>query len=337
MVVQTITSSVRGKAVGSSRRLFMTVALLVGALLAGGSSADALDKIHFGTATGVAWAFIPPDIGIKQGIFANYGLDVDVTSFGGDQKLQLAMASDAIDIGFGGGPAMVFSAKGGASIAVAALAGAPRDVSVVVGADSAIKTVTDLKGKTLSAAAAGSLTYWLVQRLSVQEGWGQDSIHIVALGGFQPSFAALTTHQVDAMMSSTEAGYMLEEKQQGRNLVGMEKYAPQFITHVIFARNKLIAENPDLVDRALKGIFATVAFMKTHKAETSTVAEASLNLSPMAASKTYDNEIGMLEDDGHFDPAAVAVLKQSFVDMNAVTTKPDDSQILTTRFVPVRP
>ena len=55
------------------------------------------------------------------------------------------------------------------------------------------------------------------------------------------------------------------------------------------------------------------------------------------ASRAYDQEIGMLEDDGHFDAEAVAVLKKSCVDMGILDKEPADDQILTTRFVPVKP
>jgi hypothetical protein len=44
----------------------------------------------------------------------------------------------------------------------------------------------------------------------------------------------------------------------------------------------------------------------------------------------------MLEDDGHFDPAAVAVIKDSLLDMNMLDAKPSDDQLFTTKFVPVK-
>jgi hypothetical protein len=53
--------------------------------------------------------------------------------------------------------------------------------------------------------------------------------------------------------------------------------------------------------------------------------------------KTYDYEISMLETDGHFDPEAVAVLKDSFVGMGILTEKPADDQLFTTKFLPVKP
>jgi hypothetical protein len=62
-----------------------------------------------------------------------------------------------------------------------------------------------------------------------------------------------------------------------------------------------------------------------------------LHESPAVASKTYDYEISMLEDDGSFDPKAIAVIKDSLVDMKMLDTKPSDDQLFTTKFVPVTP
>jgi hypothetical protein len=45
----------------------------------------------------------------------------------------------------------------------------------------------------------------------------------------------------------------------------------------------------------------------------------------------------MLEDDGTFDPQAIEMLKQSFVDLGTLPKKPDNDLILTTQFVPVMP
>jgi phthalate 4,5-dioxygenase len=42
-------------------------------------------------------------------------------------------------------------------------------------------------------------------------------------------------------------------------------------------------------------------------------------------------------DDGCFDPAAVEVIKDSFIDMGQLSQRPTIDQLLTTRFVPVKP
>jgi NitT/TauT family transport system substrate-binding protein len=317
------------------RRFGITAALLT--LVFAAAPANALDKVRAAKSVNTAWAFIPLDVGNAAGIWAKYGLDVEISALQGDAKLQQALASDSMDFGLGSGPSMAFAVKGSPVVAVAAFAGEPRNISVVVAANSPIKTVADLKGKLLSVTTAGSLTDWLVHRLSAQEGWGTDGIRTVALGGFEPSVPALKTGQIDGIMAATEAGYLLEEKGEGRILTGMEDYAPKFHTHVIFARKALVAQQPDLVKRFLQGFFASVAYMKANKDATSAVAEDVLHESPAVASKTYDYEISMLESDGHFDPQAVAVLKDSFVGMGILSERPADDQLFTTQFLPVKP
>ena len=321
-------------------RTYLTLgsaAALAIAMLSGTPAAYALDKIHVGNPSDIAWAFVPPYVGIEAGIFKKYDLEVDVASFGGDQKMQQALNAGSIDIGLGGGPAMSFVVKGAPVMAVAALFGPPKNISIVIPYDSPIKSPSELKGKLVSSSPVGSLTAWLLQRVSLDNGWGTDGIKIAALGGFEPGVAAMRTHQIDAMMSSVEGGLTLEERKIGRNLVAMDKYAPKFVTHVVFTRRDLIASNPKLVDRFLKGLFATIAYMKTHKTETVKVSVEQMHESPTVAEKTYDDEIGTFTTDGTFDPEGVAVLKQSFLDMGMLKEKPTDDQMYSTQFLPVKP
>ncbi len=319
----------------SNRRAF-ALAMLLGSAFLTAHPALALDKVRAVKAASVAWTFSVLDIGMAEGIFQKYGIDVDISSAGGDAKVQQALASDSVDFGLGSGPSMAFTAKGAPEIAVAAFAGPPKNISILVGADSPLKTVQDLKGKTVAVTTAGSLTEWLAQQIGIQEGWGQDGVKTAALGTFDASFAALEAHQVDGIVAATEAGYRLEEKHAGRNLIGLEKYAPNFITHVIYARKALVSEKPDLVKRFLQGYFATIHFMKTNKDKTDEISGKVLSASPAVSAKTYDAEISMFLDDGTFDPKAVEVLKKSWLAMGTLSTVPANDQVFTTEFVPVK-
>lgn len=299
--------------------------------------ARAADKVHAAKAAGVAWTFTLLDVGIEEGIFAKYGLDVDTTDMAGDARLQQALASGAVDFGLGSGPSMALAAKGGQAIAVAAFAGEPRNIAIIVGPDSSIKTVADLKGKTMGTTTKGSLTEWLVQQLSRQRGWGDNGIPMVELGTFDASVAALKVHQVDGIVGALEAGYLLEEKGAGKVLTGLQGVAPKFHTHVVFARDELVKNNPDLVRRFLKGVFASIAFMKANKEKTTEIATKVLHQSPAVMNRTWDYEISMFETDGHFDPQAIAVMQKSFVDMGLAPEKIPDDKLFTTQFLPVRP
>jgi NitT/TauT family transport system substrate-binding protein len=311
--------------------------LLAGAILcASGSAGFAADKIRAGKAVGSQWAFIPLDVGVAQGMFAKYGLDVEVTTMTGEAKMAQGLASDSLDVGLAGSPGAALSVKGAPLIAVAALTDRPRNFSVVVTADSPIKSVADLKGKLISGATAGGLPEWLIRRLAVIEGWGPDGIRTIALGSPEASLAAVRTHQVDAMMTSTALGHRLETDGTGRIVTGMGDYFPHFHTEFVFARTLFVQDHPDLVQRFLKGLFASVAFVKANKDKTTEIAARIVNQSPTVMSLTYDSEVSTLSNDGAFDPEAIKVLKESFLDMGILSAVPKDEEILTTEFVPVK-
>jgi len=310
------------------------VLLIAGALI--GGAAHANDRVRVGKAQGSAWTFLPLDVGVEQGSFAKQGIEIEISDLAGDAKLQQALAAGAIDFGLGSGPGMAFAAKGAPAIAVAAFAGPPRNISAIVLHSSNIQKIADLKGKTIAVSTTGSLSDWLAKQMAIQEGWGQDGIRAVPLGAIPASIAALKAKQVDAVVLATEAGYRLEEQNEGHVLASLDRYAPNFITHVVFAQKSLVVSNPSLITRFLRGFFDAIAFVKTHKEETSRLAERVLLQSPGLARKVYDLEAGMFLDDGRFEPRAVAVLKQSFLDMKTLRNEPADAELFTTQFVPIK-
>jgi NitT/TauT family transport system substrate-binding protein len=309
--------------------------LLIASALIGGV-AHASDRVRVGKSQGSAWTFLPLDIGVEQGLFARQGIDVEISDLAGDAKLQQAFAAGGIDFGLGSGPGMAFAAKGSPVIAVAAFAGPPRNISAIVLHNSNIQNIADLKGKTIAVSTTGSLSDWLAKQMAIQEGWGQDGIRAAPLGAIPTSIAALKTRQVDAVVLATEAGFRLEEQKEGHVLATLDRYAPNFITHVVFAQKSLVQSNPGLVTRFLRGFFDAIAFIKTHKEETSRLAERVLLMSPTLARRVYDLEAGMFLDDGRFDPPAVATLKQSFLEMKTLRSEPADAELFTTQFVPIK-
>src|SRR5262249_44062630 len=90
--------------------------LALGAFLAGAfastAAAAAADRVRVGKAVPFAWTFTPIDVGIAVGIFAKHGLELEVTGFAGDARLQQGLVSDSIDFGLGSGAGMGFLAKG---------------------------------------------------------------------------------------------------------------------------------------------------------------------------------------------------------------------------------
>jgi ABC-type nitrate/sulfonate/bicarbonate transport system substrate-binding protein len=283
-----------------------------------------------------AFQFSPLDIGMEAGIFQKHGLELKTPQLDSAAKVHQALAAGDVDMALASGPDMAFIAKGSPAKSVAAMASQPSMLSVVVAADSPIKSPADLKAKKLSVTSTGSLTYWLAHQLSRKEGWGLDGIEVVALGAQTAQLAALRTHQTDAMVMDLTAAYRLEESHDGRIIVTFSDIVPSFHMHVIHATNAILAKNPDAVRRFLAGWFETIAYMRTHRAETVKVVARVVNVPEHIANRAYDVVMPVLSSDGCFDPKALEVLRHSYVEMGLLDTEPDMSKLYTEAYLPAR-
>jgi NitT/TauT family transport system substrate-binding protein len=316
------------RAVSSAAAAILALALV--------APASAAEKLRVGKAVAFAWTFTPLDVGMQMGIFAKHGIEVEASAFNGDARLQQGLTSDSIDIGIGSGPGMAFMVKGVPAKAVGAMAGVPRNMAVMVGYDSPIKTVDDLKGKKLGVTTVGSLTDWIGKRIGTQKGWGPAGITTVPVGGMPPARAAIKTNQIDGYIGALEIGISLEEAKEWRVITSATPFVDHFITHVFFVREDVIANRPQAVKAFLQGWQDTIAFMKANKAKTVEITSKVIQVAPSVIDRAYDQQIGIFSDDLSFDPRAVAVLKQSFIEMGLLKDIPEDKAMFTTQFLPVK-
>jgi NitT/TauT family transport system substrate-binding protein len=316
------------RAVSSAAAAILALALV--------APASAAEKLRVGKAVAFAWTFTPLDVGIQMGIFAKHGIEVEASAFNGDAKLQQGLTSDSVDIGIGSGPGMAFMVKGVPAKAVGVMAGVPRNMAVMVGYDSPIKTVDDLKGKKLGVTTVGSLTDWIGKRIGTQKGWGPAGITTVPVGGMPPARAAIKTNQIDGYIGALEIGISLEEAKEWRVITSATPFVDHFITHVFFVREDVIAKRPLAVKAFLQGWQDTIAFMKANKVKTVEITSKVVQVAPSVIDRAYDQQIGIFSDDLSFDPRAIAVLKQSFIEMGLLKDIPEDKAMFTTQFLPVK-
>jgi NitT/TauT family transport system substrate-binding protein len=315
---------------GNMLRLGLAALAIAGLGFAG--SANAADKLRVGKSVPIAWTFTPLDIGVEMGIFAKQNLEIEISSFGGDARLQQAMTANGVDIGLGSGPGMGFAAKGVPARAVAAFASSPHNLGIVIKPDSPFNDIKEMKGKKFAVTTRGSLTEWLLKRAALAQGWNHDDLVAVPLGSFETNYAAFKTGQVDGIVLAVESCYNLVDKNEAKIIANMASYAPQFHTHVHYARDELIEKNPDLIKRFLAGWFETIAFMKANKDKTVEISSRILKLPPQVVSRAYDEQIGMLQDNGKFNPEAIKVIKESLVAMEILDRQPKDEEMFSTKF-----
>jgi len=302
--------------------------------LPGLPSAIAAEKLRVGKAVPEAFSFVPLDIGMRHGMFAKHGLEIESIAFAGDARMQQAMASDSLDIALGSGPAMAFVAKGAPIKGVAAMAGPPLLMAIVTRLDGP-KTVDELKGKTVSVSTAGSLTYWLVSETSRRQGWGPNGINIAPMGAMPGQIAALKRGDIQGAIMDIGNAFDLEKRGEGRVLVRF-KDIQDFHIHVIFAADKLIAGRPEAIRSFLAGWFDTIAFIRQNKAETVKIAAEITNKDEEVTGRVYDELMPMFSDTGKFEPTALDTLRKSYVELKLLPTEPDMSTLYTTAFLPAK-
>ena len=314
-----------------SGRAFVGLAVALCAL--GGPVRASGETLRVGKAVGVAFSFVPLDIGIRKGFFAQNGIDIQSTTFAGDARLQQAMAADSIDVALGSGPGIAFVAKGVPIKGIAAMAGPPLLLTLVVRPDGP-KSVAELKGKTVSVSTAGSLTYWLVSETSRQQGWGPKGINIATLGAPQAQYVALARRDTDGMVADITSALDMEQNGKARILLRFGDLVKDFHIHVIFATDNAIAGKGPALTAFLKGWFSAIAFMRQNKTETVAIAKDVLGKDEAIVSRTYDELMPMFSDDGKFDPKALSVLAKSYVELGTLTQEPDMSRLYTEAFLP---
>ena len=297
-------------------------------------SSAAAETLRVGKAGREAFSFVPVDVGAQTGIFKKHGLDLEISSFGGEARIQQAMAADGIDVALGSGPGLAFIVKGSPIKGIAAMAGPPLLFALMVRADDSVKTVDDLKGRKVGVSTVGSVTSWIVSEVSRQKGWGFDGITQVPIGDDASRIAALRTKSLDAAIVNLAVALKFVQRGEGRILLRFNDLLKDFHVHVIFASDKAIAAKPEALRGFLKGWFETIAFMRGNKAETIRIAKDIMGTDAATAGGIYDELMPMFSSTGKFEPKALAVLSRSFVEMKTLPSEPDMSRLYTEAFLP---
>lgn len=319
----------------SATAIAHVVLAILAPLLLTPASASA-ELLRVGKAAPSAFSFVPLDVGIQTEIFRKNGIEIEQASFGGDAKIQQAMAADSIDVGLGSGPALAFVAKGAPVKGIAAMAGPPLLFALVARNDGPVKSADDLEGRKVGVSTVGSVTGWIITEISRQKGWGNDGIELVPIGDDAARVAALKAGALDAAIVNLGVALNYVEHGEGKIVARFGDLVKDFHVHVIFATDKAIAEKPEALRKFLKGWFETIAFMRSHKDETVKIAMPVMGTDAATTASIYNELMPMFSDDGKFDPKAMAVLQRSFVEMNMLPRQPDMDKLVDPRFLPGR-
>jgi ABC-type nitrate/sulfonate/bicarbonate transport system substrate-binding protein len=134
-------------------------------------------------------------------LFDKYGLDMKVIQARGAASVQ-ALVGGTVEFGTFGGPSAVAANLGGADLVFLAAKPNYSVISIWTRRDSTLKTLVDLKGKTLAVSRPGSATHTAARLALRRAGLTDKDVKFLHHGGLPEMFASLEQGLADAAFSS---------------------------------------------------------------------------------------------------------------------------------------
>jgi NitT/TauT family transport system substrate-binding protein len=320
-----------------SRREFLRL-LSAGAglgLAAGPRRVRAEPAATVGTAVLGDYAMAAPVIvALDRGYFRANGLDAEFVPFrGGPDLLKAVIGGEAL-VGLTGGTDIFVFREAGAPIRMIATETEGNHFTLNVSPD--IHSVADLRGKAIGVTKVGATTWVFARILARQQGWNPErDVTIVALGGLDAQVAALTRHEIQAIVWG-DGGAVLEAQGRSRVLERLDSITPRWISQIVYASEETIRRRPDDLRKALRAIFQALAFMTEHPEEAAAIAARTLKWEPRAVLAAHRLSSPLFPKDGRIDVGALGAMQDTLLEQGVLGRRLPLGDHYTTAFTPVR-
>jgi ABC-type nitrate/sulfonate/bicarbonate transport system substrate-binding protein len=274
------------------RRLFLTLA---GAAAFGGP-ARAGDKIAAGTLGGQAplWPFY---IASRKGFFTAQNLDVDIAFAQSGAAVTQQLTAGSIEIALSVGiNDPIHALDKGASVAIVRIIGNAAPY-VLIG-KKGLKTIADLKGKTVSIGSKADMTTVYFERMAAASGLKKGDYDVLAAGVAAARYAALKAGVADAALVLPPLNFQAEKA--GYVTIA---FAPDYVKDLPFTGMAVFkpwaAGHGDLVKRVLAATDASIAWLldTSHREEAVDLLVTAAHSDAADAAASYD----LLRRSGYFE------------------------------------
>ncbi len=253
-------------------------------------------KVPVGVSVQV-FSFTPLYVGKEKGFFDEQNLDMELNIFKSGAEAQQALLADAVMVGAGGlSEALTIAAQGVDTKVFLFI----QDALVYkLVAKPEIKTVDDLKGKTMGISRAGSLTDQVVRITLAKLGKDPNMVTYQQSGGSPQRLAALQAGALDATILDAPSN-QLAARAGFNTLVDVAKLLQGFPYEVGYAKKETIDKNRDVFLRFTKAYIKSAEFVNDpkNKGEVIKIAAKYLDLKEDDARIAYEDVISYFPKDG---------------------------------------
>lgn len=222
---------------------------------------SAADKLKIAVGQREIWHGAPAALGERAGIFRKHDLDLDLLFTSGSGETMQATIAGSVDIGVAAGTFGVMGAYAkGAPIRIIGAESTGEDAYWYVRAESPVKSMADMKGRTMAYSTNGSSTH--ANALAFVELYKVDA-KLVATGGFPATFTMVMSGQIDAGWSAPP--YAMEALRKGEiRVIVRSAELPLVKGHtvrVLIANKADLDGRPDVYRRFMRAYRETVDWM----------------------------------------------------------------------------
>jgi NitT/TauT family transport system substrate-binding protein len=260
---------------------------------------QAKPTLRIGVPTKTYFPTIIAETAIRQKLFDKEGINAELTIYRSGAEGFEALAAGAADLVYNSSSSVAAGlVKGVKSKCVANGALGYYGWHMMVKPDSPIRKLSELAGKKVGITSAGSgsdiLARWTLAEQKIE-------FTRVPLGGggLVPN---LLTGNVEATVLYSPLTYQVMQAKQARSIADFGELVPAHSTGSWIATDKLIAERPQALQKALNALYGGVAFLRAPRnraAAVKLIAEIDEIAEPIAAAE-LDGNIVKLSTSGEF-------------------------------------
>ena len=221
----------------------------------------AADKLKIAVGQREIWHGAPAALGERAGIFRKHDLELELLFTSGSGETMQATIAGSVDVGVAAGTFGVMGTYAkGAPIRIIGAESTGEDSYWYVRAESPVRSMADMKGRTMAYSTNGSSTH--ANALAFVELYKVDA-RLVATGGFPATFTTVMSGQIDAGWSAPP--YAMEALRKGEiRVIARSAELPLVKGHtvrVLIANKADLDSRPDVYRRFMRAYRETVDWM----------------------------------------------------------------------------
>lgn len=234
--------------------------------------------------------YLPAWTAEKQGFFKEEGLDVKIEVYDGSEKIFHDLRAGTHQIAIASIESVIAEAyKGGTLRIVAGIAKRPPHFII---AQPEIKTLADLKGKTIGVVSMHEGTTFFVADIAKAGGFALGDVKVEAVGGSPTRARLLKERKIDMGLQPYPLSY--EAEAQGfTNLGAMAKLVPDYQFVSVMVDENWASKNRRVLAGFLKALRRGTEYMFAHPDESAELGAKELRTSPAFARRALEDTLSM--------------------------------------------